>query len=386
MYNARALGVLLLAACLLLACAPAEHATVATDRQNIPLATEKTIATPATRDAATDDDSFVAANGLRLPGSFTGTLPCADCEGISYHLDLWGDQVYHMRRQWLGGEAPLARDEIGHWYADPIEDTITLHGAAEMPLLFDVEGTGELRIRDISGQRIESSLDYSLRRTPGFMPVELQDLFMGGEFTYMADAAIFKECISNRSYPVAMEADYIALERLYLASGVGPAAPLYATIEGGIVEREAMEGPPRRHVVVKRVGNTSPTRRCEQNRATASLRNTYWKIESLMGSDVAAPAEQREPHLILRNNEEQRFVATVGCNQFSGSFEADDTGATFGAAMATRMACPPLLAADEQRLQTVLSAARTHRRSGETLALFDADGDVVAMLKAVYFR
>ncbi|TNC65377.1 copper resistance protein NlpE N-terminal domain-containing protein [Rubellimicrobium roseum] len=27
--------------------------------------------------------------GLRLPATFTGTLPCADCLGIRTHLDLW---------------------------------------------------------------------------------------------------------------------------------------------------------------------------------------------------------------------------------------------------------------------------------------------------------
>ncbi|PTE18405.1 copper resistance protein NlpE N-terminal domain-containing protein [Phaeovulum veldkampii] len=43
------------------------------------------------------------AHGLRLPASFTGTLPCADCEGIRHHLDLWPDQSFALRLEWLGG-------------------------------------------------------------------------------------------------------------------------------------------------------------------------------------------------------------------------------------------------------------------------------------------
>lgn len=77
----------------------------------------------------------IGAHGLALPATFTGVLPCADCEGIRHHLDLWPEQYYHLRREWLGGpEGPLRRDEIGRWYADPVRGAIVLHGATEMPL------------------------------------------------------------------------------------------------------------------------------------------------------------------------------------------------------------------------------------------------------------
>jgi len=56
---------------------------------------------------------MIGAHGLRLPATFTGTLPCADCEGIAHHLDLWPNQAYHLRREWLGREGDAVRDEIG---------------------------------------------------------------------------------------------------------------------------------------------------------------------------------------------------------------------------------------------------------------------------------
>jgi len=31
---------------------------------------------------------------IALPASFEGVLPCADCEGIRYHHDLFEDEVY----------------------------------------------------------------------------------------------------------------------------------------------------------------------------------------------------------------------------------------------------------------------------------------------------
>jgi NlpE-like protein len=49
------------------------------------------------------------------PGSFTGTLPCGDCAGIHYQIDLLPDSVYYpraIRRQ--AGDSTV-RDDIGCW-------------------------------------------------------------------------------------------------------------------------------------------------------------------------------------------------------------------------------------------------------------------------------
>jgi uncharacterized lipoprotein NlpE involved in copper resistance len=92
---------------------------------------------------------------------------------------------------------------------------------------------------------------------------EPETLVMNGLFTYMADAAQFRDCRSGRSYPVSMEADYLALERAYLGARSEPGAPVFATIEGSILERPAMEGGPRPHVVVTRLKSIDPGRRCE---------------------------------------------------------------------------------------------------------------------------
>ena len=37
-----------------------------------------------------------------LPATFTGTLPCADCQGIKYHLNLFGDDSFFLRRTYVG--------------------------------------------------------------------------------------------------------------------------------------------------------------------------------------------------------------------------------------------------------------------------------------------
>jgi len=58
-----------------------------------------------------------APGGLRLPATFNGTLPCADCVGIRYHLDLWSDGVFHLRQSYLG--TSVVADNRGRWHKDP---------------------------------------------------------------------------------------------------------------------------------------------------------------------------------------------------------------------------------------------------------------------------
>jgi len=118
----------------------------------------------------------------------------------------------------------------------------------------------------------------------------------------------------------------------------------------------------------------------------APLVNTYWKIVTLEGETVSTAAGKREPHLLLKNIDNQKkFAATVGCNQLMGGFSLAGEKITFAAPMSTMMACPPPFDALEKHLGRVLSGTRGWRVSGETLELLDDNGSPVALFEAVYF-
>jgi heat shock protein HslJ len=117
------------------------------------------------------------------------------------------------------------------------------------------------------------------------------------------------------------------------------------------------------------------------------LTNTYWRIDRLGDEAVVGLPERREPHLILRAGDAHRFAATLGCNQMNGPYAlADDRRLTFGLTASTMMACPPPLDALERALAETLSAVRSYQISGETLALYDEAGAMIALLTAVYLR
>ena len=70
---------------------------------------------------------------------------------VRHHLDLWPDQGYHLRREWLGKPEPRIRDEVGRWSVDPERSAVILHGASEMPTQFEIMGPTSLRKLDMSG-------------------------------------------------------------------------------------------------------------------------------------------------------------------------------------------------------------------------------------------
>jgi len=50
-----------------------------------------------------------------FPATYTGVLPCADCEGIRYTLNMFEDEVSFLRRTYLGKGKGKSFDDIGTW-------------------------------------------------------------------------------------------------------------------------------------------------------------------------------------------------------------------------------------------------------------------------------
>jgi len=106
----------------------------------------------------------------RLPATFVGTLPCADCAGITYHVDLFSDHRFFSRMTYEGRTTHF--DDRGRWQLADGGRTLVLEGGRGEPAKFSVEDPDTLRKLDKAGQEIVSKLNYDLKRTPTFMPVE----------------------------------------------------------------------------------------------------------------------------------------------------------------------------------------------------------------------
>ena len=318
-----------------------------------------------------------------LPATFSGVLPCADCPGVEYRLELFEDGAYYLRTTYQGRDgAPL--DDIGTWVRSSDGRVLALHGGREAPVMFAIAGPDTLDQLDHEGRPIVSTQNHSLARTDGLEPLE-PSLNMRGMFRYFADSALFEECLTGRKMPVTMDADYLRLEQAYLQARREPEEALLASLRGRIVERVGMEGPARPTVVVETFSGVWPGESCGTRFASAELHETYWRLTQLDGEPVFVGAGQREPHMVLRDGEPASVHGSTGCNRFTGQFEREGTSLRFGTLAATMMACADTMA-QESAFTRALDATRSWRIIGQHLELSDDEGRLRARFEAVYLR
>jgi copper homeostasis protein (lipoprotein) len=320
----------------------------------------------------------IPAGPRSLPATYLGDLPCADCAGLRYHLDLLEGGVYFLRRIYLD-RAPGLVDDVGRWSVAPNGRALELRGAREREERFEIVDEVILRKLDLAGQPIASHLNYDLKRAGTFDPIE-PALSLRGTYAYLADAGAFTECATGLRLPVAQEGDNAALEAAYSRARPAPGAAVLAAVDGRIAMRMPMEGPgPRPTLVVDRFASVSPDASCDAPPATAALEGTTWRLVRIGERPLAAAAEaRREPQLILDPGE-KRVSGSSGCNRFSGSYSLNGDRLGFGPLAATRMACADGME-QEQALFDALPRVARWRISSGRLELLDADGRSLAEL------
>jgi len=94
-----------------------------------------------------------------MTGTYSGTLPCGDCEGIETALSLKGDDTFVLNTEYLGKDATDIQ-VVGTYSYDEQSNIITLENAAEGPSKFLYEN-GNIWILDQNANRIEG--EYSNR-------------------------------------------------------------------------------------------------------------------------------------------------------------------------------------------------------------------------------
>jgi copper homeostasis protein (lipoprotein) len=321
----------------------------------------------------------LAANQLtNLPATFTGTLPCADCQGIKYHLNLFGDDSFFLRRTYVGkpGE-PI--DDVGSWALSSDRRMIVLMGRGE-PEWFALPAAGTLRKLDVLGRPIESKAALELRRASMLQPLDVR-LPLRGTYINMADAATFLECSTGQRFPVAMEGANRELESSYSKMRPSPGAATMVEVEGRLAARRRMEGAgTQTTLVVDKVVRWLPKERCLPRFASAPLGDTQWRLTHLGGTAVPAASDPRREPSIVFDMASQTFSGTTGCNRLVGQVTIDQASMTLVAA-GTLMACRDEAKA-EAAMVGALKATRSYRITGRVLELIDEKGATVARFEA----
>jgi heat shock protein HslJ len=101
-----------------------------------------------------------------LPATFVGTLPCADCPGIRYQLNLNADHTFTSRMTYQ--ERNTSFDESGHWEFSDDGKTVVLRNGRGRTEKFALRVVETLRQLDSAGNEINSNFNYELERAPEF--------------------------------------------------------------------------------------------------------------------------------------------------------------------------------------------------------------------------
>jgi copper homeostasis protein (lipoprotein) len=188
--------------------------------------------------------------GAVLPAIYRGDVPCADCPGIRYELDIRADRVFFLRTTYLGkgtGEGETV-DDIGTWTPAPDAKSFTVHGSRE-PVRFAVENSETLSLLDRDGKAIDSSHNYELKRNASYRPLE-PHVAMRGMYNYLNDTPVFRECRTQLKMAVASSAQTQALQRSYLAVRKVPGQELLVTLDGQIAMQATGDGGAARPTLV----------------------------------------------------------------------------------------------------------------------------------------
>ncbi len=109
-------------------------------------------------------DEHNAKNSLDYLGTYKGTLPCADCEGIETEIILSKDETYVKKTKYSGKDEKVF-EELGDFTWQEDGNTLSLEGIDTEPTLYFVSENKLIQL-DQEGNKIEGNLakNYELSK------------------------------------------------------------------------------------------------------------------------------------------------------------------------------------------------------------------------------
>ncbi len=279
---------------------------------------------PAAARLATPPASWPPGELLTAVTAWQGELPCADCAGIRTTLVLDPDGGFRMDEAYLGlpPERIAQGDTLfgtrGRWTASLDGARLRLDGEDQGPRHLRLAAEGALRLLDREGGEIESDLDYELVQLPA-VPELLGGLAFRGAFSYMADAALVVTCASGLQFPVAMEGEYLELERSYGIQAPAPGTPWRVLLRGEVADRPAMEGTGTEEAFVVASFEVTPADApCPALEVGDALAEGEWKVTELDGAPLPELPAPTAPPTLAWDRGGFRVGGSGGCNRYTG--------------------------------------------------------------------
>jgi copper homeostasis protein (lipoprotein) len=309
-----------------------------------------------------------------LPALFSGLLPCADCPGIRYELDLRQGNIYFLRMTYLDPGHDRSYDDIGTWSMASDLHTLALRGSRLSPLLFSILNSKTLRKLDSEGQQIESELNYNLNRSETYAPLT-PEIPLRGTYSLSDGQAVVKECATGLELRLAGEAAAQLAEQ-FASMKEDKRHALVVAAEGRI---EAPGDVRQATFVLTSAARFWPGETCAVRGVTHELEDSRWVVVQLGDDPVVVRAGRPEPYIVLQSATNE-IAGHTGCNRLNGGYRIDGNALRLSEIATTRMACPE--GDVEHRFLNALEAVARWQLRDDRLVLLDAEDVPLVQLEA----
>lgn len=326
-------------------------------------------------------------------GSWVGTIPCADCPGIAYTLDLNPDSTYRERMVYQGRSAtPFVQS--GTWGVGNGRVQLKKQGPGNNQFALDGDA---LVMLDGDGNRIESALAdaYRLRRKNPDEPEDNPSLWREKYERGVDFAAIGNEPFWSLEIDLEKMLEFRLLDEEdgSVLTPI-PVAEKPESGEGTIYHVQTVTGSLEIRLMKETCINTMTGREfpytvtvlkdgTEYKGCGMYLRDSRlegsWNLVELQGKTIKPKDFERNQPALSIDLAKGSVSGSAGCNRITGTLEPIGDRINFGPLAATRMSCPNM-EVESQFLKILNNAELRYKVSEEWLELI-LDGKGVMMFK-----
>lgn len=320
---------------------------------------------------------------LPAPRTYSGVLPCPDCEGTRVTLALFPDGVFVSREERLGKGGSSV--DLGRWSITK-DGSLSLRSGAGTVLYWPAP-SGALRRLDEKGREIRSTKNLELKPEAAFRMVE-GSLSLSGQLARGTYESGLKPCLTGQTLPVLPGGEAAAMEKAYEEKRTAPGAQVLVTVTGRLGLLPATEGSgPRLAVVVEKLERVAPGEPCPpapgaetEAESPRTPEGRTWKLVRLSGQVVEGPDSRRAAHLELDRGRKS-FAGSTGCNKLAGRYQIQGEELSFVSVGTKRTGCRD--GSDrEERLLEALGKVTRWKISGDRLTLYAGKEAVLELREA----
>lgn len=317
---------------------------------------------------------------MELPATFSGRIPCPDCDYVQIDLNLRPDNLYQLRKtSYIGDKVVSQEAQMRRWHYDEKEHIIILGKRKGSLKTYSVKDKNTLSFLDIEGQPQQDLLQYDLIRTLDYDPFD-DVVKIRGMYSSTGNVHMLKECSSEIDFPVDPSGTFTELDRTYRNTPHEKGEPLLVSFQGRLLPtRNGKEKRDKDIVVVSSFTRLYPDQDCNGNKLRNSIFGVYWTAVEIFGKTVPAADDAKAPFFVL-DPKGDKVKGYAGCNRFSGTFLFKGEVFIFNKLAATRMACPHNLSV-EDRFFEALDKTESYRIEDGMLLLMDKNEEITMRLK-----